>query len=151
MTKYLFFMGAVSLLALGACKNADLKADIADIEQYLSENNLVAQSLDSGLHYMIEDEGTGTGHPTPTSDVNVIYKGYLLDGFVFDQTPANEMSSFNLANVIEGWREGIPLFKAGGKGKLFIPSDLGYGDFQVGPIPAGSVLVFDIELLSFSN
>ncbi|MCB0643167.1 MAG: FKBP-type peptidyl-prolyl cis-trans isomerase [Phaeodactylibacter sp.] len=150
MNKFFFLFAALGL-SLSACQDAGLKADIAEIEKYLDNNNLVAESLDSGLHYIITEEGTGMEHPTAASDVNVIYKGYLLDGTVFDQTPANEMSSFNLGNVIEGWRQGIPLLKAGGKGTLFIPSDLGYGDFQVGPIPAGSVLVFDVELLSFSN
>ena len=139
-------MGSVTF---SACSDSGLKSDIASIEDYLEENNLIAESLSSGLHYIIEEEGTGTEFPSVTSDVTVRYTGYLLDGFVFDQTEGNNTIEFNLGGVIEGWRQGIPLFKRGGKGKLLIPSDLGYGNVQVGPIPPGSVLVFDIELVDF--
>jgi FKBP-type peptidyl-prolyl cis-trans isomerase FkpA len=115
------------------------------ITQYIADNNLNAQSTGSGLYYVLVQEGIGT-RPTLNSNVKVIYKGYLTDGTVFDQSPASGVS-FPLAGVIEGWREGIPLFREGGEGILLIPSGLGYGNTETGSIPANSVLIFDIELL----
>nr|MBA3682346.1 FKBP-type peptidyl-prolyl cis-trans isomerase [Bacteroidota bacterium] len=85
--------------------------------------------------------------PKSSSNVTVNYKGSLRDGTVFDQSGAAGIS-IGLNSVIEGWKEGIPLFKKGGKGVLLIPSALGYGDKATGKIPANSVLIFDIELLN---
>jgi len=114
-----------------------LKTDIKKIEAYLDENGLVAQSTASGLHYIIEEPGTG-GHPTLDDQVTVNYKGYLLDGNVFDQTSGTPISF-----------EGIPLFQKGGKGKLFIPSGLGYGANPPSGIPSRAVLAFDVDLVDF--
>ncbi len=118
----------------------------ADIIQYLEDNNLNATRSDSGLYYVINNEGTGE-RPTSNSNVTVAYKGYLLDGTVFDQSDSNGIS-IGLNQVIAGWTEGIQLFKEGGEGILLIPSNLGYGSNGSGPIPGGAVLVFDIELIS---
>ena len=84
--------------------------------------------------------------PTSSSYVTVVYKGYLTDGNVFDQSKSTGLG-ISLTNVIKGWQEGIPYFKVGGKGKLLIPSALGYGAQTQGNIPANSVLIFDITLL----
>ena len=124
-----------------------LVKDVKKIEDYLAENNLTAQSTASGLHYIIEEPGAG-GHPNINSTVTVKYKGYLLNGNVFDES-GNSTVTFPLKNLILGWQEGIPLLKEGGKGKFFIPSGLGYGRSGSGSIPGNSVLIFDIELVSF--
>lgn len=124
-----------------------LAADIEKIESYLTENNISAQSTASGLHYIIETEGSGD-HPTLADEVTVFYKGYFLDGKVFDGTGANPVT-FPLNRVITGWQEGIPLFKKGGKGKLFLPSALAYGNRPPQGIPANAVLIFDVELVDF--
>lgn len=116
------------------------------IQSYLEANNLVSQTTESGLHYIIETQGDGA-QPTATSTVTVAYKGYFLDGMVFDQSN-EEGISLNLAGVIPGWTEGIPLFKEGGSGVLLIPAHLGYGSFNFNGIPGGSVLVFDVNLIS---
>tara|TARA_B100000795_G_C22752406_1_gene420015 strand:- start:53 stop:883 length:831 start_codon:yes stop_codon:yes gene_type:complete len=118
----------------------------ADIIEYIEENDLDASRTNSGLYYVINEEGTGTT-PTSSSNVTVAYKGYFLDGTVFDQSDANGIS-FGLDQVIEGWTEGIPLFKEGGEGILLIPSSLGYGLNGAGSIPRGAVLVFDVNLIS---
>ncbi|MGK0324908.1 MAG: FKBP-type peptidyl-prolyl cis-trans isomerase [Polaribacter sp.] len=118
----------------------------ADIIEYIEENDLVANRTNSGLYYVINEEGTGT-RPTSSSNVTVAYKGYFLDGTVFDQSDANGIS-FGLDQVIIGWTEGIPLFKEGGEGILLIPSSLGYGLNGAGSIPRGAVLVFDVNLIS---
>jgi FKBP-type peptidyl-prolyl cis-trans isomerase FkpA len=123
--------------------------DKKKIEDYLKANNLSAQSTESGLYYIIDKPG-GTNHPTKSSKVSVNYKGYLLDGTVFDQSYTNgQPSSFNLSGVIAAWREGIPLIGVGGKIKLLVPSELGYGSNAQSKIPANSVLIFDVELVDF--
>jgi len=115
------------------------------ISEYLAEKNIDAIKHASGIYYRITKEGNGK-HPNGTSVVKVNYKGYLLDGSVFDKAQNIE---FPLSGVIEGWTIGIPLLDKGGSGQLFIPSYLGYG-YQARPgIPSNSVLVFDVDLLDF--
>lgn|SRR5699024_2194230 len=117
-----------------------------DILAYIEKNNLEAQKSDSGLYYVIDELGSGA-QPTATSNVTVAYKGYFLDGTTFDESDANGIS-FGLQQVIKGWTKGIPYFKEGGKGKLLIPSHLGYGPYGRPGIPGGAVLIFDIHLIS---
>ncbi|GIZ07878.1 FKBP-type peptidyl-prolyl cis-trans isomerase [Flavobacterium sp. UMI-01] len=116
-----------------------------EIKDYLAKNNLTATKTDSGLYYIITEEGTGA-QPTAESQVTVAYKGYFTDGNVFDQS-GPEGISFGLQQVIPGWTEGITYFKEGGKGVLLIPAHIGYGNNTMGKIPGGSVLLFDIHLL----
>lgn len=116
-----------------------------EIQQYLVNKNLQAEKSPSGLYYIIENEGTGV-RPTTTDEVRVAYKGYFLNGSVFDQSAA-EGISFNLQQVISGWTEGITYFKEGGSGLLLIPSHLGYGFQDYRGIPGGSVLIFEIDLI----
>ena len=121
------------------------KKDNDIIEKYISSNHLNAIATGSGLYYVIDLQGTGT-NPNASSQVTVAYKGYFTDGSVFDQSDAAGIT-FSLSGVIEGWVEGIPFFKKGGKGKLLIPSKLGYGPDGTSGIPGNSVLIFDITLL----
>ncbi|WP_149273953.1 FKBP-type peptidyl-prolyl cis-trans isomerase [Pareuzebyella sediminis] len=118
----------------------------SDIQAYIKTNNIEAQKSDSGLYYAIEEAGNGT-RPTTTSDVTVAYKGYFLNQKVFDQSDENGIT-FNLQQVIKGWTEGITYFNEGGKGLLLIPAHLGYGSFDSYGIPGGSVLIFEIDLIS---
>lgn len=124
-------------------------SEATQIINYLSENNLSDQTIEteSGLFYLIEEEGNGE-NPTSVSNVSVIYKGYFLNGQVFDQTTA--AISFNLQNVIAGWTEGITYFKEGGSGKLFIPSHLAYGPNGNSAIPPNTILIFDVNLVSIN-
>ena len=118
------------------------------IEQ-LKEITSGAKTTSSGLQYIIEKEGSGN-NPSPGQNVSVHYSGYLLDGTKFDSShDRGEPITFPIGQgrVIKGWDEGISLLKVGGKAKLIIPPDLGYGDRAIGPIPPGSVLIFDVELV----
>lgn len=117
-----------------------------DISEFIINNNLTAQRSDSGLYYVVTDPGTGA-QPTATSNVTVAYKGYFIDGTVFDESDATGIS-FRLNQVIKGWTEGIPYFKTGGSGILLVPAHLGYGSYDYRGIPGGSVLIFDIKLIS---
>jgi FKBP-type peptidyl-prolyl cis-trans isomerase FkpA len=106
------------------------------------------QSTASGLQYKVLREGTGAKAP-PMSEVEVHYKGSLIDGRVFDSSyDRNESISFMLGQVIAGWQEGIPLMNVGAHYVFYIPSELGYGDRGVpGVIPPHSTLIFEVELL----
>jgi len=139
------FLGLV--LSFTACKKklTQEEADEKIIKQYISDKGLSAKATGSGLYYVIDTEGTGD-HPNINSTVTVVYRGTLTDGTEFDKSSTSG-ASFKLSSVIKGWQEGIPLFKKGGKGKLLIPSALGYGNQATGKIPASSVLIFDVELL----
>ena len=101
----------------------------------------------SGLLYQVIKLGNGGPKPTATSDVEVRYRGELIDGKVFDEskTPI----TLNLGGVIKGWTEGLQLMSVGDKYKFFIPYDLGYGEQGYGnEIKPYSTLVFEVELVS---
>jgi peptidylprolyl isomerase len=101
----------------------------------------------SGLQYLVLEEGSGNT-PAATDMVKVHYHGTLLDGSVFDSSvDRGQPISFGLNQVIPGWTEGLQLMKEGGKTRLFIPSELAYGDRATGTIPPGSLLIFDVELI----
>lgn len=117
-----------------------------EIKAYIEENDLTAIKTESGLYYVIEEQGTGK-QPTANSNVTVAYKGFYSNKKVFDQSSESGIS-FSLQNVIRGWKEGIPLFKEGGSGILLVPSHLGYGSFNYRGIPGGSVLIFNVKLIS---
>ncbi|MBC8033902.1 MAG: FKBP-type peptidyl-prolyl cis-trans isomerase, partial [Chitinophagaceae bacterium] len=105
-------------------------------------------ALPSGLQYQIVKEGTGP-KPAPSDKVKCHYHGTLIDGTVFDSSvDRGQPIDFPVTGVIKGWIEALQLMPVGSKWKLFIPSDLAYGDNQAGPkILPGSTLVFDVELL----
>ena len=151
MKQLLWILAPTLLLAPGSNKNDGPDQRVVHeelIENYLDENQLTAERHSSGLYYIIEEPGTG-GNPNVNSEVLVKYKGYLLDGTIFDQTPGSESTTFFLYQVIRGWQIGIPLLKKGGKGMFLIPSGLAYGPQPRVGIPANSVLIFETELVDF--
>jgi len=145
---------AFVLILFVACDNNDSEKESVDykvqneqeITTYIEKNDLDALKSDTGLYYVINEEGTGE-QPTANSDVTVAYKGTFLNGSVFDQSNSSGIS-FNLQQVIKGWTEGIQYFKEGGSGLLLVPSHLAYGSNNYNGIPGGSVLIFEINLLS---
>ena len=119
-----------------------------EISDYVTKNKLTALRSDSGLYYVINEAGTGA-QPTAASNVTVAYKGYYTNGTIFDQSSAG--ISFGLNQVIKGWTEGIPYFKTGGSGILLVPAHLGYGSYNNRGIPGGSVLIFEVKLISVNS
>lgn len=119
-------------------------------EAFLTENKKKPGivSLPSGLQYKVIKEGTGK-KPTATDQVTVHYRGTLLNGQTFDSSyERGEPTTFPLNRFIKGWVEGIQLMSVGSKYEFYIPSDLAYGDRQMGAhIAPGSLLVFEVELL----
>lgn len=114
--------------------------------QFASEKGVVKTK--SGLLYLVESAGKGKT-PTDTDRVTVNYKGMLIDGKQFDSSyDRKEPLTISLKSVIPGWTEGLKYIKEGGKIKLVIPPELGYGSRATSGIPANSTLVFEIELLN---
>jgi len=106
----------------------------------------------SGLQYKILQPGSGEEHPSASDKVKVHYHGTLIDGRVFDSSvDRGEPISFGLNQVIRGWTEGVQLMVVGEKRRLFIPSELAYGQGSAGIITPGSTLIFDVELLAIGQ
>ena len=109
-------------------------------------------TLPDGLQYRIIEEGNGQ-KPTAEDSVTVHYKGSLVDGKVFDSSyDRHEPLTLKLNQVIEGWREALPMMKQGATWELVIPSHLGYGDAGVpNVIPPNSVLIFQVQLIGINH
>ncbi len=118
--------------------------------KFLEENKKLPGiiTLPSGLQYEIIKQGTGA-IPKSTDTVKAHYAGSLIDGKEFDNSyKRGEPITIPVTGVIQGWVQALQLMPVGSKWKLFIPSDLGYGDRGAGAdIPGGAALIFDIELL----
>ena len=134
-----------------AAKNAE------DGKKFLAANAKKPgiKSTKTGLQYEIIRSGNG---PTPTKadTVTTHYKGQLIDGEIFDgsyrgkePTPNDDPISFPVGGVIAGWTEALQLMKVGDKWRLFIPSELAYGERGAGgDIGPGATLIFEIELIA---
>lgn len=102
----------------------------------------------SGLYY--KDLVLGTGARADSGKtVSVHYTGYLSNGTEFETSTKGSPIEFPLGQgrVVQGWDQGVPGMKVGGKRQLVIPSSLGYGEMGQGPIPGGAIMVFTVELM----
>jgi len=118
-------------------------------EDFLASNKTKpgVKTTASGLQYEVVTQGTGP-KPTATDTVVCHYRGTLIDGTEFDNSyKRGEPITFPVGGVIRGWTEALQLMPVGSKYKLYIPQQLAYGTNEMGAIPAGSVLLFDVELL----
>ena len=109
--------------------------------------------MPSGLQYEILKDNPGGVKPTATDQVKCHYHGTLIDGTIFDSSvDRGEPIVFSVGGVIKGWQEALQLMTVGSKWKLYVPSELAYGDQQAGPkIGPGSTLIFEVELLSIEK
>jgi FKBP-type peptidyl-prolyl cis-trans isomerase FklB len=136
--------------AFAARMQAAAKANLEKGRKFLAENGgrKGVTTLPSGLQYEVLVEGAG---PKPSADHDVIahYRGTRIDGSEFDGTdPKGEPASFPLRAVVPGWREALPLMKAGSKWRIYLPPELGYGPQGSPPaIEPNEVLVFEIQLI----
>jgi FKBP-type peptidyl-prolyl cis-trans isomerase FklB len=105
--------------------------------------------LSSGIQYLVLKEGTGA-LPAASDTIKAHYKGALLDGKEFDSSfKRNQPFTAPLRSLIKGWQEVLPLMKEGSHWRLWIPSELAYGDRGAGSdIPGGATLMFEVELIS---
>jgi FKBP-type peptidyl-prolyl cis-trans isomerase FklB len=122
------------------------KAGAAFLEENKTKPGVTTTA--SGLQYLVLKAGTGD-KPQAADRVKCNYEGRLIDGTVFDSSDKQgHPIEFAVDGVIRGWTEALQLMPVGSKWRLFIPSDLAYGDQQMGPdIKPGSTLIFDVELL----
>ena len=134
------------------------KIDKKLLTEYFTKLHINAEHTKSGIYYVMTKPGEGET-AAAKQHVTVNYTGKLLNGKVFDSNTDpmfkhKEPYTFELGTgkVIKGWDEGLQLFGKGGKGTLYIPSDLAYGSQDRSPqIPANSILVFDVELLDIQK
>jgi len=152
MMKKLLLVFTIATIAFSGCSKdkcdydeCAIKASDAEIQavqSYLASKGITnAVQHCSGMFYVVDNAGSGK-RPNGCSDVNVTYKGMLTNGTTFDQGTTD----LGLGDVITGWRNGIPRVAVGGIIHLYIPPSLGYGPYANGPIPANSILVFDVTL-----
>lgn len=140
---------STAIVVVTACKTyseEDKKMLDTKIETYLKKDKTPYQKSESGLYYHIEKEGDGE-YIKFTDEIRINYQGKLLNGQIFDGEHKKNPISFKVADLIEGWKEGMLYLKKGGKTKLIIPPYLGYGDYDLEKIPPHSVLIFDVEVV----
>ena len=146
----IFLMGAFFFFQrFMSNKNAPQNIELGN--KFLLENKNKEEVITtaSGLQYEILKKGLGTEHPAAKSKVEVHYHGTLLDGTVFDSSvDRGKTITFGLNQVIKGWGEGLQLMVVGDKFRFYIPSHLGYGKRSAGAIPAGALIIFEVELIS---
>lgn len=109
------------------------------------------QSLEQGIYYKVLTTGENTGkHPTPRSVVTAHYTGWTINGKKFDSSRGGTPIAFRLNQLIEGWVIAMQHMSIGNKWEIYIPAELGYGKFSQQGIPAGSTLIFEIELFAIA-
>lgn len=144
----------VFLLLRRGNENKQIAVENRQIAAEFLESNRTSDGVlttESGLQYKVLTKGQGTTRPSVSDKVKVHYHGTLVNGDVFDSSvERGQPISFGLRQVISGWTEGLQLMVVGDKYRFVIPSTLGYGDRNAGKIPAGSVLIFDVELLAIN-
>lgn len=140
------YLGMVAEMEMEILKKENKKK----CEDFLTENKTKEGVIEtpSGLQYLVVNKGDGA-IPAINDKVKVHYSGYLIDGTKFDSSvDRGEPAVFGVTQVIKGWTEILQLMPVGSEYKVFIPSELAYGDRQMGEdILPGSTLIFDIQLL----
>jgi FKBP-type peptidyl-prolyl cis-trans isomerase FklB len=127
----------------------------AAAKDFLAKNTLEkgVTTTASGLQYKVVLPGDKKAAViAPTDEVTVQYRGKLLDGAEFDSSYARgQPVTFPVNGVIPGWQEALVLMKPGAKWQLFVPPELAYGNNPKPGIPGGSLLIFDVELVSVKS
>jgi len=150
------FLAGIMLVAGTAFAQDQASKDDQVLKEYFAKNHIKANKTPSGLYYTINKKGEGE-NAKPGQQVSMNYIGKFLDGKKFDGNvdengnPVNGRTAFRftlgMGQVIRGWDEGIQLLNKGCKATLYLPSGIAYGAGARGPIPANSILVFDVEVL----
>ena len=125
-------------------KSGEIDKELKDMKSYLASKKITAQQTGSGTFVVIQQQGTGAS-VTDGDTVAVKYTGRIL---ATDSVFESSTYTFPLgeAAVIQGWDEGVKLFKVGGKGTIYIPGFLAYGANARPPFKAFEALIFDVEL-----
>lgn len=119
------------------------------IEEKALEEGMKA--LSKGIYYKVLAEGRNDGrHPSPRSIVTAHYTGWTINGKKFDSSRGGAPLAIRLCDLIEGWIVAMQQMCVGDRWEVYIPAEMGYGKFSQPGIPAGSTLIFDIELLGIA-
>ncbi len=109
------------------------------------------KALPKGIYYKVISEGNNDGkHPTPRSIITAHYTGWTINGKKFDSSRGGAPLAIRLCDLIDGWIIAMQQMCVGDKWEIYIPSEMGYGKFSQPGIPAGSTLIFEIELIAIS-
>ncbi len=141
-----FLSGCLKNSTPSTCTPTPVASEEPTIISFAANNGINATKHSSGLYYEIDSLGTGA-IPTATSIVYVTYTAKLLNGAVVDQQTNAALTGWTLGGLIPGWQIGLELIKKGGSIKLIVPSSLAYGCQPNGPIPANSILYFEVHLV----
>jgi peptidylprolyl isomerase len=141
----------VVLLILFLVRFARVEPDVSQEQTNTNPMPTSTPIATSSAQLKVEDMVVGTGKEAKSGDTVVVnYLGTLENGTKFDSSyDRNEPfeTQIGVGSVIQGWDQGIPGMKVGGKRKLTIPPELGYGSRNLGTIPPNSTLIFEVELL----
>lgn len=109
------------------------------------------KALPKGIYYKVLSEGQNDGrHPSPRSIVTAHYTGWTINGKKFDSSRGGAPLAIRLCDLIEGWIVAMQQMCVGDRWEVYIPAEMGYGKFSQPGIPAGSTLIFEIELLGIA-
>jgi FKBP-type peptidyl-prolyl cis-trans isomerase FkpA len=144
----LFLFSTLNCLKSKGCTPKTPASETTEMQAFATANGIVPTIHPSGLFYEIINPGTGSS-PSANSTVYITYVGKLLNGTVFDQRSNASETGWPLGQLIEGWKEGIPLLKKGGQIKLIVPSSMAYGCKGKGIISPDTILYFEITLVDF--
>ena len=109
------------------------------------------KALPRGIYYKVLAEGQNDGrHPSPRSIVTAHYTGWTINGKKFDSSRGGAPLAIRLCDVIEGWIVAMQQMCVGDRWEVYIPAEMGYGKFSQPGIPAGSTLIFEIELIGIA-
>jgi len=145
-----------AVLLGGNVTKADMKYDLTpqSNQKFLTDNaqqpGVVTTA--SGLKYKVLTAGHGKQIHGPDDTVTVTYKGWTIDGHVFDQTGPGQTANFPAGGLIRGWVEALKLMHEGDEWQLVIPAKLAYGEAGAGgDIGPNQTLVFDMKLISVAH
>ena len=157
MSKFFIFVVVIAIFIILIIRHntnkAEAQKNLSVGAVFLASNSsdIGVVVTSSGLQYKVLNQGEGQIKPLISSKVKVHYHGTLLDGTVFDSSvDRGQPISFSLKQVISGWTEGLQLMVVGDKYRFYIPANLAYGNRATGKVAAGSLLIFDVELLAIN-
>ena len=146
--------GALALVALAGSAAAAPAALSGDANKAFLQTNASKPGVtvvDHGIQYRVLKPGAGT-QPSRSDCATVDYKGWLIDGTVFDQTQPGQHATFPVGGLIPGWTKALQMMHEGEEWELVIPSRLAYGEAGAGGvIPPNQTLVFDLTLIKVSK
>lgn len=149
LTRHLLL--ALTLLLISGCDSRDESTSTIEDTDFAASLDVSLEASTKtadGLYFRDLEEGTGE-EAAEGDELAVYYSGHFPDGRRFDARTEGTPFTFTVGagRVISGWDLGVRGMRVGGTRQLILPPELGYGDRQVGPIPPGSILVFEVELL----